>query len=590
MKPSGNLPGLLPGFAAFVAVILPTVAFGAPGAMLPWTTYEAELAQTNGNVIAPSDVAFTPVFEASGRSCVQLDSTSEFVEIKAKSDANGIVFRYSIPDSKDGRGLDATLGLYINDQLKTRLNLTSKLTHLYGPYPFNNDPSAGSPRNFWDEVRVMPGEIRAGDVIRIQKDADDSASEYLIDFIDLETVPAPIEQPADSLSITEFGASANDSSDDRPACLKTIDAAKAQKKSVWIPAGQFVIQGAIDVSDITIQGAGMWHSTLIGVDDYKPENRIAFYGRGSNITLSDFAIIGKLNYRNDSEPNDGIGESFGTGSKIRNLWVEHTKAGAWLVNSDGLTIEGCRFRNNIADGINLCVGMKNTTVKNCTARGTGDDCFAMWPATYAESNYSHGNNRYLNCTAQLPFLAQAFSIYGGDSNSVEDCLAIDIPYGAGLYASTTFPTESGFQGTTIYRNNKVIRAGGTEGAIGTVANRIDLVGVRFEAIELIDSRNDGIKFISLNQRVLKDATFDRIKIENAGTSGNGHAIVEADGAVGSATLSNITISNTKNPWQDNAPAFELIFGEGNSGLKANEQSSATPSCCDTVSRGAHIAK
>ena len=226
---------------------------------------------------------------------------------------------------------------------------------------------------------------------------------------------------------------------------------------------------------------------------------MAIYGNGANVNLADFAIIGKLNYRNDDEPNDGIGGSFGTGSTIRNIWIEHTKTGAWIVNSDGLVVEGCRFRDTIADGINLCIGMRNTVVRNCSARGTGDDCFAMWPATYAKSTYTHGSNRFLHCTAQLPFLAQAFSIYGGEGNSVEDCEAIDIPYGAGLFASTTFPTEFGFRGRTMYRRNHLTRSGDRDGAIGLYANLIDLAGLRFEDIDVADSPADGIKFTSIKR-------------------------------------------------------------------------------------------
>ena len=101
--------------------------------------------------------------------------------------------------------------------------------------------------------------------------------------------------------------------------------------------------------------------------------------------------------------------------------------------------------------------MRHTTVRNCTARGGGDDCFAMWPAVYMKSTYHAGFNRFVNCTGQLPFLAQAFSIYGGEGNTVENCQAIDIPYGAGLFASTTFPTEFGFSGMTTYRQISTTR-------------------------------------------------------------------------------------------------------------------------------------
>ncbi|MEA2711596.1 MAG: hypothetical protein QOF78_4197 [Phycisphaerales bacterium] len=571
-----KLRDLMLGLAALLALD-PTAPAAEPmpqrGASVPWVTYEAEQAKTNATVLGPDYTGHTPAREASGRRCIRLAATGQFLEITAKAGAQGMVVRYSIPDSADGVGIDATLSVYVNGELRKKLPMTSRYSHLYGEYPFNNMPSSGSHRNFWDELRLMPGPIRAGDVIRLQKDADDAAAEYLIDLVDLEPVPPPLAKPENSLSVIEFGATANNQSDDRPAFLAAVAAAKEQKKAVWIPAGQFIVKGALTVSDVAIRGAGMWHSTLVGVDDYTPQNRVAIYGNGSNVALADFAIVGKLNYRNDEEPNDGIGQSFGTGSTIRNIWVEHTKAGAWIVNSDGLVVEGCRFRNNIADGINLCIGMRNTIVRNCTARGTGDDCFAMWPAVYAKSTYPHGSNRFVNCTAQLPFLAQAFSIYGGDGNVVEDCEVIDIPYGAGLFASTTFPSEFGFRDTTTYRRVRITRAGGSDGAIGTVANLIDLAGLRFEDIEVIDSPTDGIKFTSIKGRVLRDAAFDRIRIVNPGTAGAGHGVVEAQDAMGSATISNVAVLNPKTSgWQDNAPGFELIRGAGNSGVEGNKQS------------------
>ncbi len=547
-----------------------------PGATVTWTTYEAETANTNGTVQGPDFTGRTPAREASGRSCVRLSTAGQYIEFTAKSDAQGLVVRYCIPDSTEGRGIDATLSLLINGQSQPKLKLTSRFAYLYGEYPFNNQPASGSPRNFWDELRLMPGAIHKGDVVRLQKNAEDAAAEYLIDFVDLETVPAALPQPADSLSVTDFGATPNDSSDDRPAFLAAIAAAKDQHKSVWIPAGSFVVKGPIEVSDAAIHGAGIWYSNLVGVGDYTSDNRVAIYGNGSNVTISDFAIIGKLNYRNDSEPNDGIGGSFGTGSVVRNVWVEHTKTGGWIVNSDGLVVEGCRFRDTIADGINLCVGTRNTTVRNCTSRGNGDDCFAMWPATYMKSVNPAGGNKFVHCTGQLPFLAQAFSIYGGNGNTVEDCEAIDIPYGAGLFASTTFPTESGFSGITNYRRIRLTRAGDADGAIATVANLLNLQGLRFQEIEAIDCPTDGIKFISMKGHTLGDTSFDQIRITNAGRAGAGSGIVAAPGAVGSATISNVTISNPKTAaWrQDNAPAFKLVRGDGTSALDASGQ--ATP--------------
>jgi hypothetical protein len=196
----------------------------------------------------------------------------------------------------------------------------------------------------------------------------------------------------------------------------------------------------------------------------------------------------------------------------------------------------------------------------------------MWPATYAKSNFTHGNNRFVHCTGQLPFLAQAFSIYGGEGNCVEACEAIDIPYGAGLFASTTFPTEFGFRGITTYRNVRLTRAGGSDGAIGTVANLVDLSGLRFENVEVIESPTDGIKFTSMNAHALRDAAFERIRIVNPGIGGTGCGIVEAPGAAGSATLSNVSVIHPKTKaWNDDSATFELIQGSGNSGVSGADK-------------------
>lgn len=559
---------LLLGFAAIIAMAPRAGAadFGLTGS--PWTTYEAESSATNGTMLGPEYIGHSAAREASGRRCVRLDRTGQFVKFTAKEDAQGLVVRYCIPDSPNGGGTDATLDLYINGQLRKKLAMTSRYSYLYGAYPFSNEPSAGTPRNFWNELRLMPGEIHEGDEIRLQEDKDNAAAWYLIDLIDLERVPAAIRQPADSISVADFGATGNDRSDDRGAFVATIAAAKATHKTVWIPPGRFVIGGPLKISDVAIRGAGMWYSTLVGADDYSPGHRVAIEGDGSNIKLADFSIVGKLDYRNDSEANDGIGGSFGTGSSIRDIWVEHTKTGAWLVNSEGLLIEGCRFRDTIADGINLCVGMKNTIVRDCSARGTGDDCFAIWPASYAEATYPPGHNRFVHCLAQLPFLAQGFAIYGGDSNTVENCRAIDIPYGAGLFASTTFPTRAGFQGITTFRETEISRAGDNNGAIGIVTDLTDLSGLRFSDIAVTNSATDGIRFISLKGHALSDTAFKRVEIVNSGLSGAGYGVVAAADAVGSATLNDVNVRNARNGGFKNLSArFTMIREPGNSGTK-----------------------
>ena len=388
-------------FAFVVLSIVSTHSAQAfSGAVVPWTTYEAEnMTNSGGALLGPQYGPNVAASESSGRKCIDLTGTGQYVEFTNQAAANAIVVRYCVPDTSSGVGTNYTISLYTNGIFVQKLPVTSKYSWLYGGYPFSNTPGNGSPRNYFDEVRLNGLTINAGDTVSIQENADDTAAYYVIDLVDLENVAAPLTQPVNSLDVTgaPYNADTNGVNDSTAALQHCINAAYSAGETVWMPTGTYLITGTIYLyNNTTIQGAGMWYTTLRGnpslYNTWFSTRRITFYGEGSNINLSDFAIVGCLNYRYDNEANDGLGGAYGTGSTISRVWVEHTKTGAWLVNSSGLVVNGCRFRNTTADGINLCVGMRGTIVTNCTTRGTGDDCFPIWPATYTGATYTPGLN------------------------------------------------------------------------------------------------------------------------------------------------------------------------------------------------------
>jgi hypothetical protein len=306
----------------------------------------------------------------------------------------------------------------------------------------------------------------------------------------------------------------------------------------------------------------MWCSQLVGdpLLYHDASRRVSLSGNGSNIHLSDFAIIGKLNYRNDSEPNDGLVGSYGTGSTISRIWVEHTKTGAWIINSSGLIVDSCRFRDTIADGINLCVGMQKTIVTNCTARGTGDDCFPIWPATYKAQRYSPGQNIITHCTGQTPFLANGGAIYGGQGNTIEDCLFQDITYGCGILISTTFPVGSNiFSGITIAKNCDLIRCGGYDHEYQWRAalqlcldtSTTGISGVYLDHLNITNSISDGFSIIggagTKGTGILSNAVADHVSIPNYGLGAIGrHGLWARKDAIGSLTVSHSTVSEYLN--------------------------------------------
>ena len=558
------------GFFAFavLSMVAPHPALAISGATVPWTSYEAEnMTISGGTILGPQYGPNVIASESSERKCVQLNGTGQYVQFTAQAAANAIVVRYSVPDTSNGTGTNYTISLYINGTFAGKLPVTSMYSWLYGNYPFANNPAAGSPRNFYDEVRTNGLSINPGDLVRLQKDVTDTASYYVIDLVDLENIAAPITQPANSLSIISYGAGGTGTTDDTTPLVNCISAASSQGKTVWLPAGTYKITSSINLpANLTMAGAGLWYSTLVGDPALytSSSRRVTLNGTGGNIHLSDFAIIGKLNYRNDSEPNDGLGGFYTTGSTISRIWVEHTKTGAWLVNSSGLVVDGCRFRNTIADGINLCVGMRSSTVTNCTARGTGDDCFAIWPATYTFPFYSPGLNFITHCTAQTPFLANGSAIYGGTSNRIEDCQFLDITYGCGLLISTTFPVGTNvFSGTAVAQGCDLIRCGGYDPGYGWRAALqlcLDtytggISGVSLNNLNITNSISDGLSIIG-GTGTLTNAVAADVNIPNYGIGASGrHGLWARSDATGSMTVSNSTIVEYRN----DSSKFSFIF-------------------------------
>jgi len=314
----------------------------------------------------------------------------------------------------------------------------------------------------------------------------------------------------------------------------------------------------------------MWYTTFVGDEKLygNADKRVRIKLTGNNIHLADFAIIGRLNYRNDNEPNDGIIGAICSNSAISHVWVEHTKIGAWIYNGAKLVIEGCRFRNLLADGVNFCVGTCESVVENSTARGAGDDCFAMWPAPsdqgFTERVSAPGNNVFRRCTGQLPFLANGGAIYGGRNNRIEDCLFKDISSGCGILISSTFPTadearkiDNNFSGTTVVRNCELIRCGGYDhdwawrAAFQICLDRRNISGLEISNVDIRDSISDGLSIVApggpKGQGTLSNVHLKNVNIPNWGIGTDSrHGLWIRDDASGSLTISHSKIAGIQN--------------------------------------------
>jgi hypothetical protein len=429
------------------------VNYDGYGAAASYVTYEAESASTNATVLEKDTVYRSSIqTEASGREAVELKDTGDYVEFSLEEAANSLVLRYSVPDSEDGEGIDTTLHLYVNGEEKEILDLTSRHAWVYGSYPFTNNVSQGKAHRFFDDARFKLDEtIPAGARLKLEKTGSDDAEFYVIDFIETELVGDKKAQPEDSVSVEDFGAIADDGEDDYEAFVKAITEAGKQKKSVWIPEGEFTLteKRAIDAENVRIYGAGMWYTTLKGAG--------AAFKYGGTSKFYDFAMTGVSTVRDDKGDlaafeNNG---KKATNVTVQNIWIEHTKVGIWSANTDRLAVQGSRIRNTYADGINLCSKTNEAVVRNNSLRNTGDDAIAIWPwlADCTDNLLTHN-------TIQVPTLANGIAIYGGAGNKAIGNHVMDtINNGSGIVVGTEFETKKEFSGTTTVSGNLLERCG-----------------------------------------------------------------------------------------------------------------------------------
>jgi len=549
----------------------------ARGAAVPYVEYEAETGTTNGTLLGPGRSVNDPnVFasiagESSGRQAVELEGTGQYVRFTTTSAANSIVLRFVIPDSADGAGLQASLGLYVNGVRVASLALTSQFAWAYGDPETTdattNNPCDGYARHFYDEARLLlPADLPAGTTIALQRDAQDIAAYYVIDLIDLEEVPAALPQPAGTLSVLSYGATGNGTTDDGQAIQNTIDDAQSKGMGVWLPPGTYLDSATVlDVNDVAVYGAGMWRSTLQGAS-------ARFVCGATACRFSNLALLGDITLRDDSASVAGISGVFGTDSQIEDVWVEHFTTGAWIgtngnVATSGLLVHGARVRDTFADGINFCNGTSNSTIEQSSARNTGDDGFASWAYAGAGDPANTGNVFRFD-TVQLPWRANCFALYGGTGNAIEDSVCDDVVTYPGIFVDQEFDSHP-FGGTTTIARDTIARAGGLmysqEWGALTVSGHDSaspITGVSISDVEIEDATYAGLLFIGPNDAI-DGASLAGITITGAGTYG----IAVAPTASGTATAANVVVTSpATGGLQNGAPsAWTFARGAGDTG-------------------------
>lgn len=566
------------------STILSTATYGAS---MPYITYEAEAGSYTGALVSGSRAWGQLSSEASGRAAVKLSASGQYAQITTTAAGQGLVLRYSIPDTANGAAYNAGLSLYVNGVKKTDLVLTNKYSWIYGTWGteggnkhWSNNPAAtpANPHRFFDEVAVvLDASYPAGTTIKLMRETSNlnfsTTASVTVDFVELEPIPAALTMPSNFVNITAYGAIANDGIDDTTAMNNAIAAVVASagaKVGVWIPAGTFDFNNGVAgpgwsgagtriylPAGVSLRGTGIWTSTLQG--DFA-----GVYAKGGGSNLSDLKISADDVLRDDDDGVSGAEGNF-SNSTINNVWFEHTKVGVWTTQSysqaglvSNATVTNCRIRDTWADGLNLHYGTSNSTVSNNVVRNTGDDGLAMWSDTHLDTG-----NTFQNNTIQLPGLANGIGIYGGENNVVKANLIVDIiDNGGGIQFGTNFSPPS-LTGTLDISGNKLVRAGSYH------HDYLYNIGAIWE-YWVASSGKIANPTITLNNNLIEDSTYAAVLSEEPSTGASvthtGTRIVTSGTygveiratAAGAATFNTTTVSGVPQAHlQNNSSSFTV---------------------------------
>jgi hypothetical protein len=525
----------------------------AVGASTPFVSYEAESGQLGGgasivSLTSPPTTEFSsPQLEASGHAYVHLGGTGQYVQLTNNTGQaiSALNIRYSIPDSSGGGGISNTIDLYVAGTYRGQISVDSYQTWVYETSSSYNGmsqtPSSGNAHVFWDEVAffVPGGVIPAGATFVIQQDSRNTATYYNIDVVDLETPPASLSQPANSLSITSYGAVSNNPSFDNTSALQNcINAAESQSKSVWIPPGTFYVNpgSAFQVSGITIQGAGPWYSEILDVSTAWANG---FVFNASSTSFENFCI-------DATKPNSTPGEDAFTASgnnwTINNIWARHLML-TWGTGNN-ITVENSRVNNSWGDGINInndsgtsCVGV---TISNNFVRGCGDDAIAINSSDASAPQMA--NCTVVNNTTVASWWADQLACYGGDNLIFSNNLLCDCVKDNGIHIDTY---SSGSPLNDVMVENNVVLRGGSYG-YGVDQPALKLIGSQTETnITIYDNTIENSMFESVEIGSVSNLVFQQNLIEYPGTTG-----IQIDsGTSGSAAIFNNIVQNVPSGYQ-----------------------------------------
>jgi hypothetical protein len=541
-------------------VVSPFGLGGDEGAMIAGMSEQlAANAVTTGQVIGPDFDVAALASQAPGRMAVTLRGPGQYVQFTLSKPANAIDVSYALRP-----GASAALTVQVDGATLTpQLALSSPARYVTIP-----GIGGGLMAQYFSDARLLLGrQLEPGDTVRLAQTAATASVACTIALADFYQVPAPAPQPQSSVSVVAQGADPTGRHDSTGAFARAIQLAGTQGKSVWIPAGTFVLSSPLHDAGATITGAGSWYSVVRTRQFIS--NPPAVTGP---VNLSGFAIEGPAT---TAAGGAAISGSLGAGSVVSGLWVQGTAGGLALQSGDNyVTIQNSQILSTQAGGVSIGPGVFGAWVRNDVIRNTGGDGVALW---------SDSHTTVSNDTIAEPVVGNGIADYGGTDNTIISNVVADThASGSGIQVASppagSPAALSALAGVTTVDDNAVLRCGSASlqagvpfGAVGvdSGSSPVSNATVDFSSDSIDQSPYSAIEIgASSSPGASKPVT--GVSFDGDTINGTGAVAVEATTG-GSATFSDITGTGISVPGSYSAlqpsgkPGFAFVLGPGNSG-------------------------
>ncbi|MGH9959731.1 MAG: right-handed parallel beta-helix repeat-containing protein, partial [Pyrinomonadaceae bacterium] len=307
--------------------------------------------------------------------------------------------------------------------------------------------------------------------------------------------------PTTTLSITSYGATGNDTTDDTAAINDTINAAKAQGRGVYVPAGTFHHTN-FTLDSVTMAGDG---DVSVLVATNKAHSSIVLIGNSPAITsvklTSPNAVV-----RDTTPWSTGVEVRAATNFTVGDVTV--TRIGSagiftWQGSGPGKVVNN-RVLDTLADAIHFTDKSHDIIAANNYVRGAGDDMVAI--VSYLSDGAQVRNVLVQDNVVADQNWGRGVTVVGGKDVTIQRNKVARTNHGAGIMVAAENFWNTYGNDNILISDNTLTDISGPDTHQGAILMFVDPgqganTRVRVENNTVTNARYDGIKVDGNNQDI-----------------------------------------------------------------------------------------